>query len=386
MKLAALATHPIQYHSPLFRELAKEADLRVYFAELPDAYRQGSGFGRAFQWDVPLVEGYQWEVYGGRTCAPGAVRHTRTLRNLRRAFAHWKPDVVLLTGWQDTSQWIAALVAVFSRRPILFRGENNLLVRRPLWKLCLHRLFLSTCRYLLYIGEENKRYYERLGFCSAKMRFCPYFSDGERIAKSAETLLSKRNEIRTRWRIPPGAPCFLFCGKLTKKKRCADFVRAVKRVPGAHGLIVGDGELRDELEALAGPVSFAGFLNQSEIAQGYAAADVLVLPSDATETWGLVVNEAMACGLPCIVSDKVGCRRDLVIEGRSGLSFTCGDIADLARCLQFMAEDPARRKEMGVAARLRLESEYTVHSATKAILNAARDAVEKRSSPGGFIP
>jgi glycosyltransferase involved in cell wall biosynthesis len=79
--------------------------------------------------------------------------------------------------------------------------------------------------------------------------------------------------------------------------------------------------------------SFVGFLNQSEISQAYVAADCLVLPSDASETWGLVVNEAMASGLPCIVSNACGCLEDLIAPIRPDLSFPVGDIAALERAM-----------------------------------------------------
>ena len=73
--------------------------------------------------------------------------------------------------------------------------------------------------------------------------------------------------------------------------------------------------------------SFVGFLNQSEISRAYVAADCLVLPSDANETWGLVVNEAMASGLPCIVSNACGCAEDLVEPIRPDLCYPVGDIS-----------------------------------------------------------
>ena len=95
--------------------------------------------------------------------------------------------------------------------------------------------------------------------------------------------------------------------------------------------MVGSGELEgtchQQAERRGLPVTFTGFLNQGEIADAYAAADALVLPSDSGETWGLVVNEAMACGLPAIVSDHVGCVADLVIHGQTGLIFPLDQVS-----------------------------------------------------------
>ena len=125
-----------------------------------------------------------------------------------------------------------------------------------------------------------------------------------------------------------------------------------------HMLWVGTGELSDALHdacniryeagkgLLSGDnsskpaASFAGFLNQSEIARAYVAADALVLPSDAKETWGLVTNEAMASGLPCIVSAEVGCADDLILPHFPEFCFPMGDMDALATAMGRMIDNP----------------------------------------------
>ena len=120
--------------------------------------------------------------------------------------------------------------------------------------------------------------------------------------------------------------------------------------------MVGDGPLRVACEALVReqnlPIRFAGFLNQSKITEAYVASDALALPSDGGETWGLVVNEAMACGRPCIVSDRVGCGPDLVIPQKTGSIFRLGDVTALANSMLGIADNPERVISMGVEARI----------------------------------
>jgi glycosyltransferase involved in cell wall biosynthesis len=118
-------------------------------------------------------------------------------------------------------------------------------------------------------------------------------------------------------------------------------------------------------------VSFTGFLNQGEIAKAYVAADALVLPSDYGETWGLVVNEAMACGLPAIVSDRVGCGPDLVVPGVTGQVFPFGEVEGLAGIFAEWAASPQSVREMGRAAERRVRDEYTVQAATDGVAAAA---------------
>lgn len=142
-----------------------------------------------------------------------------------------------------------------------------------------------------------------------------------------------------------------------------------------HLLVVGDGELRQLAMAQANrsrlPVTFAGFLNQSHMARAYTAADCLVLPSDHGETWGLVVNEAMACGLPAIVSDRVGCGQDLVVEGVTGFTFPFANVARLADLMTDCALDPVRLGELGSRAREHVRA-YSIENAARATLDAVR--------------
>ena len=121
-----------------------------------------------------------------------------------------------------------------------------------------------------------------------------------------------------------------------------------------------------------------GFLNQQRIATAYAAADALVLPSNGGETWGLVVNEAMACGVPAIVSDQVGCAPDLITEGETGFSFPCGEVAALAERMRWMAEDRERRCAMRAPVLRRIAGfspEVAAAGVIRAMEDSCRDAV-----------
>ena len=144
-------------------------------------------------------------------------------------------------------------------------------------------------------------------------------------------------------------------------------------IPSSHLLFVGAGALECSLRTAAADsgisCSFAGFLNQTEIPNAYAATDCLVLPSDSGETWGLVVNEAMACGLPAIVSDRVGCREDLIVEGITGHSFPFGDIPALAGRMREMASNAGVAKHMGEEACIHGHA-YSIEAAAAGVKNA----------------
>jgi len=194
---------------------------------------------------------------------------------------------------------------------------------------------------------------------------------GQQIAK----MVGAFTQFRPDSVMDPDAIVFAFSGKFIEKKRPMDFVRAIQlarqRSERVHGLMVGDGPLRASCQEFAQnhdiPVRFTGFLNQSQIASPYAACDALVLPSDGGETWGLVVNEAMACGRPAIVSDKVGCGPDLVIPGQTGAIFPLGDVEALANAMIEVTQDPVRLAWMSANANRKIQ-DYSVPRAVDGVV------------------
>ncbi len=358
-RLFAVETHPIQYKAPLFRRLATDGriDLTVLYAMIPDAVQQGKGFGVPFAWDVPLLDGYRCEVLENRAKIPSAAAFSGCdtpglFARLRRG----RPDAVLVNGWVAKT----CLQALWACRrlgiPCMVRGEANLLRARPAWKHGLHRLLMRQYDAWLAIGSANRDFY-RFHHCPEDRLFwAPYAVDNDYFAAQAAERAGRRNELRAAFGIPPEAVVFLFAGKLEEKKHPLDLLAAVSRLPAelrsrAHVLVAGDGELRGACERLARetrlPAALAGFLNQSRLPDAYAAADVLALPSDAGETWGLVVNEAMASGRPAVVSRAAGCCADLIVEGQTGCSFAPRDVRGLADALAGYLRNPGLAVRQG---------------------------------------
>jgi glycosyltransferase involved in cell wall biosynthesis len=222
-------------------------------------------------------------------------------------------------------------------------------------------LFKRVDRFL-YIGTANRRLYQKFGVPEERLYSAPYAVDNERFGRQVDALRGQRPEIRRQWGIPEDAYVILFCGKFIPKKRPFDLIEAAQLLLKLHPelkphlLFAGSGELGAEMRARCEVVvdaespnktynkeqitdnekpraSFAGFLNQTEISKAYVAADILVLPSDYGETWGLVVNEANASDLGATVSDHCGCAEDLG-NAPSNRVFKCGDVKDLASKLQ----------------------------------------------------
>ncbi len=383
LQLAIVETHPIQYKAPLFRKLAADPrlDLTVFFAMVPDAAQQGAGFGVAFEWDSPLLAGYPHEVLANRAKRPSVTAYagcdTPGIYGRLRGLC---PDAVLVNGWVAKTCLQALWACKRLGIPCLVRGEANLLRPRAAWKHALHGLLLRQYAGWLAIGSANREFYRFHNCPEARIFWAPYAVDNDFFAAQAAARAGKRRELRAALGLPAEAVVFLFAGKLEAKKRPLDLLEAVARLPAdlksrVHVLIAGDGPLRGECERRAQaenlPATFAGFLNQSRLPDAYAVADVLVLPSDAGETWGLVVNEAMASGRPAVVSRAAGCCADLIAENATGRSFECGDVAALADVLAGYAREPAAAARHGAAAAERVRA-FGLDAAAAGIAAAAQ--------------
>ena len=355
MKLGVLATHPIQYHAPLYRALAQELDLQVYFAHLQTAQGQAdAGFGVAFEWDVPLTDGYSHTFLDNRSSRRGSSSFSGcNTPEIASIIRREKFDAFLVNGWYTRSYWQAMAACWGSGTPLLVRGDSHLQTPRAGWKRAAkevgYRAFVPRFDGYLVVGQRTRAYYLHYGADPERMHFVPHFVDAEFFQSQAAA--ADPSDLRSRYGVPDDATVFLFAGKFIDVKRPLDFVEAMALLSrqGAEvaGVMVGDGPLRPQVEAAiertGAPVQLAGFLNQSEMPGAYALSDVLVLPS-RTETWGLVVNEAMACGRPAVVSDAVGCAPDLIDEGTTGMTYpAAGGAAPLARAMEAALSLPRRR-------------------------------------------
>jgi glycosyltransferase involved in cell wall biosynthesis len=331
-----------------------------------------------------MYDGYDWQVLENRRTAPGVAGFfSSSIRNLTDVLRCDRPDVVILTGWQGLPLLQALWSAAYLEIPRVVRGESSGLKPRNLAVNVIHQLLLSQYDAFLAIGEANYDFYARCGISDSKLFFCPYFVENKRLQRQAKLHRLQRQDLRKIWRIPPDSICYLYVGKLTHKKRILDQLAALKLAhlqnPKLHLLVVGTGELMGRARKFTDenslPVSFAGFLNQTEITSAYAAADCLILSSDYDETWGLVVNEAMVCGLPSLVSDRVGCGPDLVKSGGTGEKFAFGSVDVLSQKMLSMAENRGRLTAMGNCARELVLRKYTVERAVEGTIAAVESVL-----------
>lgn len=383
-KLGILTTHPIQYYAPLFRHLSGVEGLEstVYYCLKPTSEQQGTGFGIPFEWDLDLVSGYNSKWLKNESRCPDLQRFSGCdTPGIADIIERERFDAFLTIGWYTKSMWQAIRACWRSGTPLLVRGDSHLygdsawpakIIKRIAYPWFMKRFF--AC---LAVGKWSEEYFSHYG--ARRIIKSPHFVDNSWFAERCARAVPHAARIREDLGIPARSFVFLFVGKFEEKKRPLDMLHALKglRDSGSGGcavhlLMVGDGVLRGKCQEYALrhslPAAFAGFMNQAEMPKAYGISDVLVLPSDGRETWGLVINEAMACGLPAIVSDRVGCWPDLIKEGETGYVYGCSDIAALSARMNGMIhrDDIA---SMGARAQAHVAN-FTVDRAAEGILKA----------------
>ena len=391
VRLTIVATHPAQYAAPWFRHIAKtcpELDLRVLYASIPTADQQGVDFGQTFQWDVPLLDGYRWRAV--RASRPEDRFDSSTFRGLDvpeigDAIMATDPDVVLVPGWHSIAL-VRAIRRCRSRGvPLLYRGDTHLGmrppgVRGPLWNLKTRALLWQYAAYLS-VGSLAREYLLAHGCAPTAIYASPHSVDNAFFANGAAPFLrpEARADVRRALGVEADDFAVLFAAKLTPHKRPLDVVRAMPALgPRAVLLVAGSGaelaNVQSEAERLGVRARCLGFQNQADLPRLYAVADTFVLPSEQ-ESWGLTVNEALATGLPVVVSDRTGCAADLVTPGQTGEVFPTRDVAALARAL-IRVREMGGRTTADEACRARAER-FSFAAATTGLVAACQSVVPR---------
>ncbi len=380
MRVAILTTHPVQYYAPVFRLLAirPEIELRVFYG-----WRGGidavldPGFGRVFAWDVPLLDGYDHVFLENRAADPG-THHTRGIDcpHVVEDIEKWRPDALIVYGWNYRSH-LKALNYFHGRVPVFFRGDSTLLDEHLGWRRLVRRLWLKKIYrrvdVALAVGSANRAYFEVHGLKRSRIRDVPHSVDHGFFADVDGSYAFQAAHWRQRLDIPESSPVVLFSGKLEAKKAPDLLIEAFARLnhPTAHLVFGGAGPLESSLKKDAQRrIHFLGFQNQSLMPVFYRLGDILVLPSRGPgETWGLALNEAMACGRAVIASDKVGGAHDLIHPGRNGYIFPSENLAVLTAVLQQMLTNREGLKDMGSQS-LEIIQDWSIEKQVDAIVVA----------------
>jgi glycosyltransferase involved in cell wall biosynthesis len=345
------------YRIPVFNALARrrEIELHVIFLSENDTSLR--------QWRVYKDEiKFQYEVLPSWRQRFG--RHNVLLnRGVISTLSKIKPDVVLCGGYNYPASWQSAGWARVHRVPLLLWSESTALDSRRGHRMVefMKGRFLSLCQAFVVPGKSSSRYLRDLGIPDERIFIAPNAVDIPLFSTLADAASQVESQARSRLALP--LRYFLYVGRLVLDKGVADLVEAYaqldREIRASVGLVfVGDGADRAALTQRAsrithGTIRFPGFVQREGLPEFYALADALIFPTHS-DTWGLVVNEAMSCGLPVIATNVAGCVADLVQEGWNGLVVPPQDPTRLAAAMERLAGDPQMRIEMGSRSRERV--------------------------------
>jgi glycosyltransferase involved in cell wall biosynthesis len=343
---------PTPYRNPMLDALSERPEV-----ELTALYVGGTQQRRTFELEL---RHRAVQVDGVRI--PGAQRLLRhdyplsfgTIPALRAA----RPEVVVVSGWSTFGSQAALLWCRVRRVPYLLLVESHDRGNRAGWRRKVKGAIVPSvvraAEHVLVVGSLARESVLARGADPARVDLFANTIDIAAFADRVDRARRRRDELRGELGVGSDDVAVLCVGRLSPEKGLDTLVDAAAGYPGLVLLLAGNGPERDRLVAQAGRegVRLVALpeIPWERIAERYAAADVFALLS-TRETWGVVVNEALAAGLPVVLSDGVGAAHDLLDEGRNGFLVTAGDHVAVAEALRTLASDPALRREMGAASR-----------------------------------
>lgn len=371
-RVLIIASHPVQYASPVFRTMANHPNLDIlvaYCSMHGIEASMDSGFGVEVKWDIPLLDGYPWIQVANQSPKPGIGRFFGLINlPLWQQIRQSDFDSILIyTGYSYFTFWVVAAAAKLARVPLMFGTDAHELQPQGCsnWKAWLKKVLLpkifSLADVVTIPSSAGERFILSLGIPKERIQLTPFVVDNDWWIQQSRSV--DRVATRHQWKIPEDAHVILFCAKLHPRKCPKDILRAFAKaqIPNSYLIFAGDGIMRSELETeveilkLERQTRFLGFVNQSQLPATYSSADLFVFTSQH-EPFGVVVNEAMLCGCPVLVSDCIGARYDLVEHGETGFVYPCGDIEALAKLLKSTLADKESLQNISANAHRRMKS------------------------------
>ena len=368
-KIAIVTTHPIQYYAPWFRLLAERGKCQVkvfYTWSQSKESVQDRTFGKEVKWDIPLLEGYDYEFVENVSKKPGSHHFFGIdCPDLIPKIEKFHPDAILIFGWNFITN-LRVLRHFKGKIPVWFRGDSTLLNETGGYKTRLRRIVLkkvySYVDKAFYVGEQNKAYFIKHNLKQDQLVYAPHAIDNKRFDDN----VSNQYEAKAlKWKEELGYNAediiVLYAGKFESVKQLEFLLEAVLKANENRSkpiklLMVGSGPLEEKLKGMASGnlnIQFLGFQNQTQMPIVYRLGSIFCL-SSKSETWGLAINESMASGKPAIVSSKVGCAKDLITNNKNGYVFTYDKLNELQDILESLSISTL--EELGTQAKKDIQS------------------------------
>lgn len=381
--LLIYASHPIQYHAPIFRELTKNKAIKttVMFGDnigLKEVY--SDGFNSTIKWDVPLTKGYNHFFLNNLAKTKITGFFSRINFDVFKVINKRDYDYILVHGYQTFTCWMILLVAKIKGVKIIFRGEaiikkqkSNIIQLLKRWAISI---YLKNVDAILYSCKGNYDYWKTFFVDDKKLFFIPCAVDNDFFLKNRISSIKKINEIRKEININKNDFVIIFPSRFTDRKKPFDLINAVAISSRKNIVIlfVGDGPNRKKMEALCLKKKvraiFTGFINQNSISKYYSISNMVAIISEYDAS-PKSLNEALNFGLPGIISNMVGTAGDLVIENYNGFIVNVGDVKDLSKKINKLMDDKKIFKKMCINSET-LIKKWSLKNDVKGIISATK--------------
>jgi glycosyltransferase involved in cell wall biosynthesis len=377
-RLALLTEIIAPYRIPVFNALAARDDIDlhvIFLSETDPSLRQWPVYKKEIRFSYEVLPAWRRRVGNYKLLVN---------RGVGAALCRSRPHAVLCGGYNYLASWQAAWWAKSHKLPVLLWSEStvNDHRRRRRGVEFMKVRFTRQCKGFVAAGKSSRDYLIWMGAPRERVFIAPDAVDVEFYATLAHEARHREPEVRARHALP--SRYFLYAGRLVPEKGIFDLLAAYAKLEESErsqiGLMfAGDGVSRAQLEERAaaihpGCIRFCGFVHRGELAELYALAEALVFPTHS-DPWGLVVNEAMACGLPVIASEVAGCVPDLVENAENGFVVPPGNVGELARAMRILLSNPAAAREMGATSALRIQ-EFTPEACAEGFSKAVAFACD----------
>jgi len=364
------------YRIPVFNALARRSDLDlhvIFLAETDETLRQWHVYKDEIQFSYQILPAFRWRV---------GKHNILVNRGLRSALSKQKPQTIICGGYSYAASWEALLWARLHHIEFILWSESTGEDTRERWPLVewCKTYFLRHCDRFVVPGKASLDYLRLLTSATTEIVTAPNAVDNSWFAVQAGNTRSHAAEFRMKMKLP--SRFILFVGRLVPEKGVFDLLAAYAKLDSCLRsevalVFAGDGISRAELTRHAtqitpGAVYFPGFAQREDLAGLYALAEVLVLPTHS-DPWGLVVNEAMTCGLPIIVSNVAGCSADLVKDGWNGYVVPFQDSDKLSAAIDSVVRHRELRQQMSARSLERIQ-DYSPEACADGLAAAANYA------------
>lgn len=349
---------PTSYLLPLWQEIKAQSKAEMHLLFLEENLSQS--------WNLDLRGYSNTEVLRGNWI--------EKLLRLLRLMSQNNVKLVHLAGWGHPLLMVALFFAWMCRISITIESDTHLLIPTAVWKHVLKRLLFPILfripKIVFPAGTRQAAYFRYYGVPQSRICIAQMTVDVSAIIDRVDTQRSEKN-----FNEKDRSVTFLYVGRLEVHKGIQvlldAFAELTKDDHKVYLIIVGDGKLRNHVEDFAGShqsIEYLGRLSGNALFHAYSRADVFVLPA-RVEPWGLVINEAMAAGLPVIVTGEVGCIDDLIRNQENGYVVPSARSECLAEAMSFFICQPETVLAMGQKSR-QIISSWTIENEASIMMTA----------------